>query len=1227
MLSEKDFEQLLSQGESRYLDFKSESYNLDGIEARSKFIKDIIAMANTPRVQPAYIITGVKCSRDGSKELLGISEHPDDNDLQNMLKLAKAGIETRPSFTYQPFTYKGKSYGVFEIHVNKTGPFYASRDFGVLEAYKIYWRRSSQNDIATDVEKQVIVRWFSSEDTQKSDQQGIDNLEFSNWPSFEQACHHFDRNRLYLLVIAQNDNVPLEVWESLARLPLSLVLDFDPATDENGVFSAIKPSMEIARSVHLWTLGDDSILVPEKTCYWYAARGLKGRSSSLSEGDWKQWNRKYGRALSNLLEDFARASSGRPITVISLWYAPEYLREICASVDRFFEDRADYVFAVPEAERLADISETFSGTTISIQIQDILHGIHRHLASVADKMLQFVSIPNSSGSFSPLGHARLNWLSEDLEVLHSNAELEGDIEIQHGYNYLRGAPLAHRDLSEHWDADREITSHIKRAVESDLQSRTASRINLYHWPGAGGTTVARRVAWDLRHLYPVVLLNRITAGETVGRFREIFQISGQPTLAVVEGRESTSDLEKLYTEVKAENIPVVFLSVLRRFDTPSTSRRTFFLGQVLDLAETYRFIEAFKRISPGKARNLQRFLGNGIDTRERTPFNLALEVFEADFLGVERYVEARLEASSPIQREIIAYIAMAYYYGHKSILPQILAAHLGKPENKQLFLEDILGEPQLELLVREFDGKWRPTHQLVAEQIIAITLSGNSSERRNWKSNLSIWALQFIEVCHQGGGNLPSDDLIDLLRRVFILRDERELLGTESSGTSKFSKLIEDIPVEEGRLSILRALVESFPDEPHFWGHLGRFYSNQMKEMEKAVNALDNAIRLAPNDPVLHHMKAMCYRQKVYDLINDVARFRLHGEHQDTIKELTNMALVTFAQARDLEPDTEHAFISPIQLVIRVLDFGFTQSKCSTKSEFLGSRSATWYREKLDEAENLLDKVRVAREGEGPSKYVIECEAHLDQMYDDYSRALQDWNNLLDRQDVYSPPIRRQIVRTYLAGHEQKWDKLDTREIERIVDLMEQNLREEPASEHNLRLWFQALRHSYRHDIDLALDRLVQWKTIGDAQDAHYYTYVLHVLKAIEGSTIERVRAKDLIEQSANRARGRKNRTQSFEWLGEGQGLSRLIHYSELGDWDDSLGFYSDTKYLTRLQGRISDIKGPEAGNIELLSCGLSAFFVPIKAGAIKGRDENHLVEFFLGFSYDGLRAWSVKLI
>ena len=59
---------------------------------------------------------------------------------------------------------------------------------------------------------------------------------------------------------------------------------------------------------------------------------------------------------------------------------------------------------------------------------------------------------------------------------------------------------------------------------------------------------------------------------------------------------------------------------------------------------------------------------------------------------------------------------------------------------------------------------------------------------------------------------------------------------------------------------------------------------------------------------------------------------------------------------------------------------------------------------------------------------------------------------------------------------------------------------------------------------------------------------------------------------------------------------------------------------LTRVRGRVARINGPQAGFIELAG-GLEAFFVPARSGLSRG-SENTPVLSFLGFSYDGLRAW-----
>ncbi|MBI5653585.1 MAG: ATP-binding protein [Chloroflexi bacterium] len=1221
MITENKLREIFARNENDTLDFKSEPHRLDNEHFNSEFIKDILAMANTPREDAAYIVVGVKLLSDGTKQFIGVPQHPDDSDLQD--KLRKARVTPSPKFTYQSVSVDGKSYGVIEIPLVRDGPFFATCDYGVVKANRLYFRRGTKNDEASIYEQNNIYRWFHEPSVQYNLDKKLDSLVIPNWDVFLQVTHKFDTDRLYLAIIGPSNEKFRQAWRLFGRLPLSLVLDFDPMTEEDGAYAHASIELKNNRSVHLLSLEDQYTLVPDKACYWYAARGLQGRANSLVNNDWKEWNRKYSNTVRKLIADFARASAGKPITVINLWYAPEYLREICSAVDQAFGDHVDYVFAVPEADRLGELAAQFGAQIISLGLGDILHGITQNISSTPTNPY-YAGVPHLDGSFSLIDIPDLRWLSEDFEVLHSNIELEpsGSNRVI-GRDYLRGAIISWSDLSGHYDADRDTTEHIIKQVERELETRTSVRFNIYHWPGAGGTTIARRVAWELRRRYPTVLLKRVTPGETVGRFRKIFQLTEKSILAIVEGADTIPDkLEQLYTEVRAEQIPVVFLFVLRRTELAERGERVSFVGPNLSLPESYRFVEAYKRFAPNKTHHLQNILEKS-PLKERTPFHFALATFGKDFIGISRYVEARIKIASRAQNEVMTFLALAYYYGHKSVFPQIFATHLGIPENRSVQLEKFLGELQLELLVKDNDSKWRPAHQLIAEEILHINLSGNSTDKRNWKSGLSTWSLEFIDACCKGTLT-TNDDLIDLLRRMFILRDEHDLLGTESSGSLRFAQLLEDIPTLEGQLSILKKLVGEFPYEAHFWGHLGRFYSIVMDEPVEALKAINKATELSPEDSVLYHMKGMCYRKMAYNFMKGVEK-REDNQSDGQLRDFVEKAKEAFAMARSHDADSEHAHISPIQLLLRVLDYGFKFSGYPSRAEFLVDKKYSWYREQLDEIENLLEQAKGLREGEKPSRYIIGCEADLEQIYDNYAQALQGWDDLLTRTDVYAPPVRRQIVRAYLSRQKRNWSSIGQREIERIVDLMEDNMREEPGSDHNIRIWFRALRFSSRQDIDIALDKLANWRATGDSMESHYYLYILHVLKAMDGSMIERVRSEEFIKLSRIKARNQRNRTKSFEWFGKGQGLSQLRHFSELGEWNERTGFYENTSILQHVEGRIAKIDAPESGGIEMSSCGLLVFFVPIKSGFYKGRDENVKVRFHLGFSYDGLRAWDVR--
>jgi hypothetical protein len=359
-------------------------------------------------------------------------------------------------------------------------------------------------------------------------------------------------------------------------------------------------------------------------------------------------------------------------------------------------------------------------------------------------------------------------------------------------------------------------------------------------------------------------------------------------------------------------------------------------------------------------------------------------------------------------------------------------------------------------------------------------------------------------------------------------------------------------------------------------------------------------------------------------------------------------ASASFEEARDVNPEDEHAYVSEVQMLLKLLDHvrafhaggeaggsaGRSGSRDAVVTDslwtYLGSpKTDPYLREAVQHAEDLLDVLRRIRAGEHSSSYEQQCRAGLDALYGRHERALQTFDSLLSRPDIYRAPIRRQIVWTLLARASREdrgraagsraFSSLNQRETDRVVGLLEENLRDEPHNGRDLRLWVQAVRRSkHPPTLEAVIEKLGYWKASANSLDAVFYLYVFNVLRALEGSALARDEAIRFVEECKSMARFRRNRTRELEWLGAGEGVGALIADADLPD-RGSDGDGSAGSALRRVSGRIVRIFGPQAGQAEI--AGVPAFFVPARGNFAKGRSENQLIEWVVGFSYDGIQA------
>jgi hypothetical protein len=137
---------LLAQGESSHLDYKSEQYRFSqgSLEDKAELLKDVLAMVNAWRDTDAYILIGVKEVPGHKAEIVGITQHLNDADLQEFVNQKT----NRPiHFAYVPVEVDGTSVAVLHIPLQQR-PFFLRKRFGALDPDKVYLRRGSSTDIA-----------------------------------------------------------------------------------------------------------------------------------------------------------------------------------------------------------------------------------------------------------------------------------------------------------------------------------------------------------------------------------------------------------------------------------------------------------------------------------------------------------------------------------------------------------------------------------------------------------------------------------------------------------------------------------------------------------------------------------------------------------------------------------------------------------------------------------------------------------------------------------------------------------------------------------------------------------------------------------------------------------------------------------------------------------------------------------------------------------------------
>ena len=496
------------------------------------------------------------------------------------------------------------------------------------------------------------------------------------------------------------------------------------------------------------------------------AGGWSSHDENVStDQEWRWAYPRYVRALCEALQ------SGMPLSPSYILVAAETasrdrVQRILDEIDTTFCDSANVVIVSKSSVSLSPCKATFSMSLAEFAAAArSLYG-----ASVDSRE---VLLPGKTGLVS-LSIEELRHLEGDLEILHSRIADQTKPAAKND-QFWRGNQPRWQDFLDGEVLERDIRPALQKAIEDAAEVNKTQTITLYHSPGAGGTTLALRLAWDNRNSLPVLVLRRYSE-YTADRLDWLYQRTAKHILLIADGSVlSEPDREQLFRDLASRHTRVIILHVQR---TMSKNPHEFSLPDPMPQSEARRFAAAFVPRAPeyNRQQDLRR-IASSDDPRwlvYRLPFFFGLIAFDDQYLGVEHYTTECLRFATYNIKKALKFLGIVTNYSQSGIDEACILRILQSRIEPSSDLNSVWGEGPARLVVRQ-DGTLKVIHPTVARQILRALIGGH-----DWQAGLKDACIELIQTMRRLLGGDPATTK-SYMESLFVRRYE---LGESEPGQS-----------------------------------------------------------------------------------------------------------------------------------------------------------------------------------------------------------------------------------------------------------------------------------------------------------------------------------------------------------------------------------------------------------------------------------------------------------
>ena len=1044
--------------------------------------------------------------------------------------------------------------------------------------------------------------------------------------------------------------------EALSKVPCAIIFDFGIyKREELATFNSIKLWREKVRPIQ----SKNDFTAGSTMLNWHLSHGNE-MFGDIITCDFKNWKVNRSRQFEDILTNVVKKNSACHFYILNFIEEPKFAPFVFNILNNVF-DGEDYAQKRCDIFSFSSDTETIKGLKDWSEDSIVKHTFLNITIEEFSSYILHISSENQIGTSTALPETKIDFSIEEI-----NFYREAGIEVfgqyvnnkKREWDFYSGAEITWNDLEIELDVKRIGYEKFKEKILSIIRNPKLKVVSytLKHHPGAGATTMARRLAFDICKMSSEinnfnccpVFLN--TYNEKT--FEYLLQLSENKLdndflLIIVEGgKVADENVNKLEQRLNIRHRNVIILRIFRS-TRPALQGgpNTTILTSKLDDVDARLFISKYSASLNGLPIFSDEDVSNGLEVVD-FPLKLKDDITS---MRLNDYVGAFMNDLPETTRTFLGFVAFTTYYGNKALNQNLVKSYFpssigDSSEWKRSLYKLIIQETDEE---GNFTGCWRPRYQSFALPILQNTWG------TNWKLRINQISKAFIKAC-KSVGILGQWDK-DMIYAVFILRRGSDFRDAFDETRSKFSKLIQDVIENNQRPEdIYQNLVDSFPNDSILLGHYGRYLYEQAYKKnvgfndglyEKSKTFIEDAIEINPFVDDNYHMLGMHYLRRIQTTEKQVSKYKNNTDFdiysfEDTLISWVKVATECFQKSIELNPASPYGYTSICQLYMESLKMAKLLKGCD---DYSFCDDDIIYEEIVDNLGTCLNQLsNICNSYDEEQSYMIQTIRTYNQIRTFHRQLLgnaresvEHYRKLYQNGGVFNKLFYgKQLVTSILYARTEgittknknniAWSmgRLTAYEREEVEQVLQYQRAQNDIEVYENLFWFK-MSGNEEFSFDEAINLLEEWlqlyektnKTGGGKLKALFYLAVCYSALAIHSERIN----EDYIANANKYFKQAEALAEKFE-------RSTISEYAYLGEDTDA--------HCILLPHKADEAKRVEALIVKVdrrkgyvkLPCGLEAYFTANDFNSLADEGKTYLTG-IIGFRYSGLRLCQFERI